>query len=71
MFTCLDIISILSQPKVQLVYLNSSLNYKTKDDLSVIKDDFEMVCVEILSQAEKILYAVVFTDTQTLTYKNS
>ena len=53
------------------LYLNSSLNYKTRDDLSVTKDDFEMVCVELLSQAEKILYVVVFSDTQTLMYKNS
>ena len=45
--------------------------YKTRDDLSVIKDDFEMVCVELLSQAEKILYVVVVTNTQTLMYKNS
>ena len=54
------------------LYLTSSLNYKTRDNLSVTKDDFEMViCVELLSQAEKILYVVVFTDTQTLMYKNS
>ena len=35
------------------LYFNSSLNYKTRDDLSVTKDDSEMVCVELLSQAEK------------------
>ena len=35
------------------LYLYSSLNYKTRDDLSVTKDDFEMVCVELLSQAKK------------------
>ena len=35
------------------LYLNSSLNYKTRSDLSVTKDDFEMVCVELLSLAGK------------------
>ena len=54
-----------------VLYHTSSLSYKTRDDLSVTKDDFEMVCVELLSQAEKILYVVVFTDTQTLMYFNS
>ena len=29
------------------------MNYKTREDLSVTKDDFEMVCVEFLSQTDE------------------
>ena len=43
------------------LYVNSSLNYKTKEHLGVTKDDFEMVCVELLSQEEKNhLYCCVY-----------
>ena len=54
------------------LYLTSSLNYKTRDDLSVTKDDFEMVSVKLLSkEGTKILYVLVLTVTQTLMYLNS
>ena len=36
------------------LYVNSSLNYKTREDLSVTKYDFEMVCVEFLKLIERI-----------------
>ena len=37
------------------------MNYKTSEDLSVTKDDFEMVCVEFLSQTDKnTIYCCVY-----------
>ena len=53
------------------LYVNSSLNYKTREDLSVTKDDFEMVCVEFLSQTGKNTIRCCVYRHPTLMYKNS
>ena len=35
------------------MYVKSSLNYKVREDLSVTKAEFEMICIEILNRASK------------------
>ena len=35
------------------MYVKSSLNYKIREDLSVTKAEFEMICIEILNRASK------------------
>ena len=35
------------------MYAKSSLNYKFREDLSVTKAEFEMICIEILNRASK------------------
>ena len=48
------------------LYVKSSLDYNPREDLSVCKDEFEMVGIEILSSESKTSYAVGFIDTQIL-----
>ena len=35
------------------MYVKSSLNYKVREDLSVTKAEFEMICIELLNRASK------------------
>ena len=35
------------------MYVKSSLNHKVREDLSVTKAEFEMICIEILNGASK------------------
>ena len=35
------------------MYVKSSLNYKVREDLRVIKAEFEMISIEILNRASK------------------
>ena len=35
------------------MYVKSSLNYKVREDLSVTKAEFEMICIEILNRASR------------------
>ena len=35
------------------IYIKFSLKYKVKEDLSVTKAEFEMICIEILNRASK------------------
>ena len=35
------------------MYVKSSLNYKVREDLSVTKAEFEMICIELLNRTSK------------------